>query len=1270
MPTVRNANDNSQRPGGLPLGFRLANPAALQITDTCTAVITQYDGEDFGIVRTNSQGNGIFHVTAVFLCSSHRLMCKDTECPNYERYDPAKRQQLLEHLLPVGTQVNMLRRAVKNEKFAFQGKLVWPQLSKKPMDKDGMPPELSDKDLNVHLMNLKMGYKNSSSMLIQEGRRRQHQEFVEPLPYKSRVDVPDRAPSSQTPPLPAIEPPKRCPLYIEDDPDDYIGKLEKIDQHFKNAFAFTLRKDLEFYQLCTGIMKFRGGNPAILGSSRLAIKKFCSDNEIEVSQEKFDDIMANFTVLFHQLSSGKKAVTAPSLSKTAPKFEVAMGTLAQLNALNEQNRKKKAEQEAREKRETQLRLVEAEKRKREASGSSSTCTGRSRDLTPSPRPSAASTPSLSEDLVPSSEMPDTDGGQFAKATAGSDKSSEPTGAGGTAAEPTCPLSSAARLSLAIEPKFSSVGVVSLSSFDEKHNHGAFSAIHIKGKKIKPYFSLTSWLEKCYAPSNDKAQIEHTMSLARAVVKSLPENDGKNTFADLKMSIRRGLMTAPELFSKWLTKYEEEWKFNEGEGPNVAVETIVASIFSYCWSELFGDNHISIRNLILGVTVRTDENSMYRDQGLIIHYFDDNFGIIQTRHGKVIFDSNVAMRHAYERSSAGASALKWTRCGAGNRLPIGALVRLNSRVGSFKNNNLIEFRFATKVWSALGYEEPDISIDIAGGLAYWAEVMPVLESIVKANYTLSSPCDDDRAFAKSQGELYDKYFDAIIQQRYKKGSLPESYDSKKWKSFANFMPFARFGKDGPERHEKTTATVHLLVSLGVSLYDLRKDYLSKTLIDSKELFIMTLEQILLNPGNLDVSVPHPDQLCNVAPRLCEYFHGEDSLASAQLDEAKKIIANNGGSSDSPGHVKEVVGAVHLYYWKDLERMFADRSDRVDSTANAESSSNVTNGAADAREGASASPSSVNANATQSPVENSQTSSSSSSGYSTYPNPPGITAEDECAEVEILNSHRTSPGYESGRNSSQGEMNSQGAVSQAEYDQLKERVASLEARNSALEKWKEEYLEAQEVYKLDVVTVMKELGNRISELQEGLTTRNNEVMTAATIAAAAAGATASPTAVLSRGRVEKCKVRIADKSTKEIYQFSTNEDGDLSVSAVTAIVPGTNCLKFKDVATGVTTVCRQVGEVFEVPAGGWGDRTYDANVPPPPPPVSSSNNNHVNFPIGGIGGESNAFFYTVYHRFRGRRFVCLVFGPWRWLDQNQNTRNIYLRTDDKRCMYNKM
>ena len=43
------------------------------------------------------------------------------------------------------------------------------------------------------------------------------------------------------------------------------------------------------------------------------------------------------------------------------------------------------------------------------------------------------------------------------------------------------------------------------------------------------------------------------------------------------------------------------------------------------------------------------------------------------------------------------------------------------------------------------------------------------------------------------------------------------------------------------------------------------------------------------------------------------------------------------------------------------------------------------------------------------------------------------------------------------------------------------------------------------------------------------------------------------------------------------------------------------------------------------------------------------------------------YTVYHQFGGRRFVCFVFGPWHWLDQNQNTRNVYFQTDDKWCRY---
>ena len=43
-----------------------------------------------------------------------------------------------------------------------------------------------------------------------------------------------------------------------------------------------------------------------------------------------------------------------------------------------------------------------------------------------------------------------------------------------------------------------------------------------------------------------------------------------------------------------------------------------------------------------------------------------------------------------------------------------------------------------------------------------------------------------------------------------------------------------------------------------------------------------------------------------------------------------------------------------------------------------------------------------------------------------------------------------------------------------------------------------------------------------------------------------------------------------------------------------------------------------------------------------------------------------YYTVYHRFGGRRFVCFGFDPASAMVQKLNTRNVYLRTDDKRCI----
>ena len=43
------------------------------------------------------------------------------------------------------------------------------------------------------------------------------------------------------------------------------------------------------------------------------------------------------------------------------------------------------------------------------------------------------------------------------------------------------------------------------------------------------------------------------------------------------------------------------------------------------------------------------------------------------------------------------------------------------------------------------------------------------------------------------------------------------------------------------------------------------------------------------------------------------------------------------------------------------------------------------------------------------------------------------------------------------------------------------------------------------------------------------------------------------------------------------------------------------------------------------------------------------------------------YTIFHLFGGRRFACFGIDPASAMVQKQNTRNVYLRTDDKRCNY---
>ena len=50
-------------------------------------------------------------------------------------------------------------------------------------------------------------------------------------------------------------------------------------------------------------------------------------------------------------------------------------------------------------------------------------------------------------------------------------------------------------------------------------------------------------------------------------------------------------------------------------------------------------------------------------------------------------------------------------------------------------------------------------------------------------------------------------------------------------------------------------------------------------------------------------------------------------------------------------------------------------------------------------------------------------------------------------------------------------------------------------------------------------------------------------------------------------------------------------------------GINALKFEIKETQSTRLCRKIGDIFEPPEDGWGERLYFANSPMSQPPTNS-------------------------------------------------------------------
>lgn len=65
--------------------------------------------------------------------------------------------------------------------------------------------------------------------------------------------------------------------------------------------------------------------------------------------------------------------------------------------------------------------------------------------------------------------------------------------------------------------------------------------------------------------------------------------------------------------------------------------------------------------------------------------------------------------------------------------------------------------------------------------------------------------------------------------------------------------------------------------------------------------------------------------------------------------------------------------------------------------------------------------------------------------------------------------------------------------------------------------------------------------------------------------------------------------------EVHEFPTDESGNLSFTAVNAVYPGINALKFEYKENNSIRLCMKNEDKFEPPEDGWGDRLYFAHSP---------------------------------------------------------------------------
>lgn len=277
-----------------------------------SAVLVQYVGNrgQFGIVVTNDQRKGILHANSVCVCRKHGLRCIDATCPDYRLYTETEG---LSDLIGVNTIMIMVIRPLEVEDcpYVFQAIVAWPALSTFPSNL----VEPSGKVLDDHIMEI---MKHPTCFLKTNVRERSSSQAPEATPRTQRRKrnlsessrkANSASESSQKGPDGSgneIETTDGIQMLSQisdlalkrDDLMRYLSKIRTIKEFFQVHFNQAPLENI--LRLAQKIMQVDVKRRQIV--SRMLVSKFIKANDIEISDQKLQNIMALFKVLLHPFS--------------------------------------------------------------------------------------------------------------------------------------------------------------------------------------------------------------------------------------------------------------------------------------------------------------------------------------------------------------------------------------------------------------------------------------------------------------------------------------------------------------------------------------------------------------------------------------------------------------------------------------------------------------------------------------------------------------------------------------------------------------------------------------------------------------------------------------------------------------------------------------------------------------------------------------------------------------------------------------------------------